>query len=417
MINNNIKILLVDDREDNLLSMEIVLEKEGYSFTKARSGLEALKVLLKEDDFSLILLDVKMPGIDGYETAELIYQRDKLREVPIIFITAHHYEPENIFKGYKYGGVDYIYKPFNADILRSKVAVFAELYKKNQLLRQQEQKLIGINKELKNEIKKQKKSEQKISSLNKELISHIEKLKSSNEQLESFAFVASHDLQEPLRKIKVFSNRLLEKYTETIGEDSKNYLEKIERSAGRLQMLIKEILAYSTITADESQKINQSLNEVVNMAVSNLEISICEKQANINIEPLPSLKIIPEHISRVFQNLISNSIKFSKVDVCPVINIREEKESPRNLPGKKIKYHHISIMDNGIGFDEKYASKIFGMFQRLHQNHSYDGAGIGLAVCKKIIDQHHAFLSVESKVNEGTKFTISFPAVEETNVM
>lgn len=412
MRNKEIKILLVDDREDNLLSMEIVLEKEGYSFTKARSGLEALKILLKEDDFSLILLDVKMPGLDGYETAELIYQRDKLREIPIIFITAHHYEPDNLFKGYKYGGVDYIYKPFNADVLRSKVAVFAELFKKNQLLRQQEQKLIGINKTLLQEIKKQKKSEREINALNKKLISHIEKLKSSNEQLESFAFVASHDLQEPLRKIRIFSKRLLDKYHEILDDEGRRFLDKIDNSAGKLQLLIKEILAYSTITLDESQKINQSLNEVVNDAISNLEFTINEKHADIQIEPLPTIKIVPEHISRVFQNLISNSIKFSKENEQPVIQIREELDPPPNIPLES-KYHHISIKDNGIGFDEKYASKIFGMFQRLHRS-NYDGSGIGLAVCKKIIEQHNALLTVESKVNEGTKFTISFPAeIEE----
>lgn len=411
MKNSEIKILLVDDREDNLMSMEIVLEKEGYSFTKARSGLEALKILLKEEDFSLILLDVKMPGIDGYETAELIYQRDKLREIPIIFITAHHYEEENLFKGYKYGGVDYIYKPFNADVLRSKVAVFAELYKKNQLLRQQEQKLIGINKTLMHEIKKQKKSEKEINALNKKLISHIEKLKSSNEQLESFAFVASHDLQEPLRKIRIFSKRLLEKYLDTLDEEGKKFLEKIDNSAGKLQTLIKEILAYSTITLNESQKIDQSLNEVVKDAISNLEFTINEKKADILIEPLPTLKIVPEHISRVFQNLISNSIKFSKESEVPVIRIKEETEAPANIPSQN-KYHHISISDNGIGFDEKYSSKIFGMFQRLHQN-SYDGSGIGLAVCKKIIEQHNALLTVESRINEGTKFTISFPVESE----
>ena len=409
MKNSEIKILLVDDRQDNLMSMEIVLEKEGYSFTKAKSGLEALKILLKEDDFSLILLDVKMPGIDGYETAELIYQRDKLKEIPIIFITAHHYEPENVFKGYKYGGVDYIYKPFNADILRSKVAVFAELHKKNQLLRQQEQKLIGINKELVHEIKKQKKAEREIKSLNKKLINHIEKLKSSNEQLASFAFVASHDLQEPLRKIRIFSNRLLEEYTKKLDEDGIKFLNKIEKSAGRLQLLIKEILAYSSISVDENKKINQSLNEVVNDAISNLEISITEKKANICIDKLPTVNIIPEHISRVFQQLISNSIKFSKLNEPPIINIQEEVFGPSSfkLNGK---YHHISIKDNGIGFDEKYSDKIFGMFQRVHSDSLYEGSGIGLAVCKKIIEQHNAFLSVESKVNEGTKFTISFPA-------
>src|SRR3984885_15942993 len=129
-----IKILLVDDNENNLMSMEIVLENGQYEFFKATSGREALRILLKEDEFSLILLDVKMPTMDGYETAELIYQRDKLKQIPIIFITAHDYEEAAIFKGYQAGAVDFIRKPFNPEILRSKVAVFAELHKKNQLL-------------------------------------------------------------------------------------------------------------------------------------------------------------------------------------------------------------------------------------------------------------------------------------------
>src|ERR1700748_2623369 len=128
-----INILLVDDNENNLLSMEVVLDKEKYSFYKATSGREALRILLKEEDFSLILLDVKMPIMDGYETAQLIYQREKLRQIPIIFITAHDYEEAAVFKGYEAGAVDFIRKPFNPDILRSKVAVFHDLYKKTQL--------------------------------------------------------------------------------------------------------------------------------------------------------------------------------------------------------------------------------------------------------------------------------------------
>lgn len=143
-----IKILLVDDREDNLMSIELVLEKEGYSFSKATSGRDALKILLKEEDFSLILLDVKMPIMDGYETAEIIYQREKLRHIPIIFITGQDYEDAEVFKGYRTGAVDYIRKPFNPLILRSKVAVFAELYKKNRLLIKQEEKVKIINQDL-----------------------------------------------------------------------------------------------------------------------------------------------------------------------------------------------------------------------------------------------------------------------------
>src|ERR1044071_4090028 len=125
------KILLVDDREDNLLSIETIFEPDGYAFVKALSGREALKILLTEYDFALILMDVKMPNLNGFETASLIYEREKLKHIPIIFITAHSYGDENIFNGYRAGAVDYIYKPINPDLLRAKVAIFVELYQKN----------------------------------------------------------------------------------------------------------------------------------------------------------------------------------------------------------------------------------------------------------------------------------------------
>src|SRR5687768_12943139 len=135
------KILLVDDREDNLLSIEAILAPSGYKFYKASSGTEALKILLEETDFAIILMDVKMPILNGFETATLIYEREKLKHIPIIFITANNYGDENVFKGYKAGAVDYIYKPINPELLRAKVAVFIDLYKKNHRLLQQEQKL------------------------------------------------------------------------------------------------------------------------------------------------------------------------------------------------------------------------------------------------------------------------------------
>ena len=128
------KILLVDDREDNLFSLETILEADGYQFVKANSGRQALKVLLAEFDFALILMDVKMPNLNGFETAALIYEREKLKHIPIIFITANNYGEENIFKGYRSGAVDYIFKPINPELLRAKVSVYIELYKKNHQL-------------------------------------------------------------------------------------------------------------------------------------------------------------------------------------------------------------------------------------------------------------------------------------------
>src|SRR5690349_13434732 len=231
------KILLVDDREDNLMAIESILTQDGYTFVKATSGREALKVLLSEYDFALILMDVKMPNLNGFETASLIYEREKLKHIPIVFITAHSYGDENIFKGYRAGAVDYIYKPINPELLRAKVSVFIELYKKNAALVVQEQKLTAINKSLEIEINERKISEDKIKALNHQLLESVDRLENANKDLDRFAFMASHDLQEPLRKIRMFSDRLFSKYQESVGEEGKMYINRIQNAAERMQAL------------------------------------------------------------------------------------------------------------------------------------------------------------------------------------
>src|ERR1700733_9951383 len=163
------KILLVDDREDNLLSMESILEPSGYRFIKANSGRQALKILLTEFDFVLILMDVKMPNLNGFETASLIYEREKLKHIPIIFITANNYGDENMFKGYQLGAIDFILRPINPEILRAKVCVLSDLYKKNKLLVEQEQKLMEVNRVLEIEINERKAAEKKIQQVNRKL--------------------------------------------------------------------------------------------------------------------------------------------------------------------------------------------------------------------------------------------------------
>src|SRR6187551_2307258 len=185
------KILLVDDREDNLFSMETILESDGYEFVKANSGRQALKILLVEFDFALILMDVRMPNLNGFETASLIYEREKLKHIPIIFITANNYGDENMYKGYQSGAIDYIFKPINPDILRAKVGVLVDLYKKNRLLVEQERKLIFINKNLEREIEERKSNEEKVKRLNQRLLENIASLESANKDLERFAFMAS----------------------------------------------------------------------------------------------------------------------------------------------------------------------------------------------------------------------------------
>src|SRR5882672_7786938 len=170
------KILLVDDREDNLLSIEAILAPDGYQLFRAYSGHQALKILLNEFDFAMILMDVKMPVLGGFETATLIYEREKLRHIPIIFVTANNYGDENVFKGYRAGGIDYIFKPINPEVLRAKVAVFIDLYKKNNLLFEQEQKLAATNKSLEIQINDLKASSEKARQLNLKLTKEISNL-------------------------------------------------------------------------------------------------------------------------------------------------------------------------------------------------------------------------------------------------
>ena len=172
------KILLVDDREDNLLSIEAILAPDGYQFVRAYSGHEALKILLNEFDFAMILMDVKMPVLSGFETAALISEREKLKHIPIIFITANNYGDDNLFKGYRAGGIDYIFKPINPEVLRAKVAVFLDIYKKNALLFEQEQKLTTANSDLEKEIHELKAANHKMELINTNLQKDIAELAS-----------------------------------------------------------------------------------------------------------------------------------------------------------------------------------------------------------------------------------------------
>src|SRR5215470_4930367 len=276
---SDVKILLVDDREDNLYSIETIFEKDNYTIVKANSGREALKVLLKEQDFSLILMDVQMPDLNGFETATIIYERDKLRNIPIIFITAFGYDEDYIFKGYQTGGVDYIYKPVNPEVLRMKVSVFVELYRKNQQLLLHEKKLLTANRTLQKEIEERKTSEEKIRLLNEQLVKNNAHLKATNEELDRFAYVASHDLQEPLRKIMVFSDKILMK--ENMDKETEKYFKKIIDSSKRMQMLINDLLSFSRQSINSSDFEKTDLNNLVKEAIAELEIEVEKSNAKI----------------------------------------------------------------------------------------------------------------------------------------
>ena len=408
------KILLVDDREDNLLSISSILEQDGYTFVKANSGRQALKILLKEFDFALILMDVKMPNLNGFETAELIYEREKLRHIPIIFITANNYGDENIFKGYEAGAVDYIYKPINPALLRAKVSVFIDLYKKTHRLIAQEQKLIAANESLAKEIDVRKRSEEEVRKLNVQLLENIQQLKVSNEELDHFAFIASHDLQEPLRKIRAFIDILIHRHAGALDEKGADYLKKIERSGKRMQVLVNDILTFSRFSANEDGFSETDLNGILAEVLSDLEVMIKEKEAVIKVKPLPGVKAVPSMIRQLLQNLVSNALKFTRPGEKPVMNITWKKAKgiviPNITPGLENKsYYTITVSDNGMGFEEQYKDMIFVIFKRLHSNSQFEGTGIGLAICKKIADKHNGFIYARSELNKGSAFTLALP--------
>ena len=235
------------------------------------------------------------------------------------------------------------------------------------------------------------------------------RLEDSNRELQSFAFVASHDLQEPLRKIEAFSDRLKAKYGETLGDDGAMYLERMHNAAGRMRRLITDLLRYSRVTTQAQPFERVELQRVVGDVISDLQIAIEERGGTIDVAPLPIIEADATQIRQLFQNLLSNSLKFRKQDVAPRIAISGSifvRDADAEAPAD---YCRLVIADNGIGFDNKYAERIFTIFQRLHGKTEYDGTGIGLATVRKIVDRHRGSITAEGAPGEGSTFTIILP--------
>jgi hypothetical protein len=255
--------------------------------------------------------------------------------------------------------------------------------------------------------------EEKIKERTAELEKQNEDLEKMNEELASFTYVSSHDLQEPLRKIQMFSGRIMEKEINNLSDEGKNYFERMQVVANRMQLLINDLLAYSRTNNKsgnfELTDINNMIDEVKAEFLEKLE----EKNAVIDVAKLPKMKVIPFQFRQLWLNLISNALKFSRAGVAPVIKISYETVlsddlNIPNLPKNKV-FYHITIEDNGIGFHEKYNEQIFGMLQRLHERQVYEGTGIGLAIVKKIVQNHHGFITATGKENTGATFDIYLP--------
>jgi PAS domain S-box-containing protein len=238
-------------------------------------------------------------------------------------------------------------------------------------------------------------------------------LQQSNASLEEFAYVASHDLKEPLRKISTFGDRLVNTQQDQLTPDGKVYLNKIIDASQRMQTMISDLLTVSMITGDRSFQ-QLSLKDILQDVLQTLEFKIEQKGAEIQATELPEAHIIPSQFRQLFQNLLSNSLKFTREDVQPVIQITHRHLPPESLAGYQLakagQYLELTFKDNGIGFEDEYAGKIFAIFQRLHGRSEYEGTGIGLAICKKIVEHHGGIISASGVPGKGASFTIILPA-------
>ncbi|MBD3581357.1 sensor histidine kinase [Flavobacterium selenitireducens] len=251
------------------------------------------------------------------------------------------------------------------------------------------------------------KSENKLKQLNEKLTSQNSDLQSSNEDLESFNYIASHDLQEPLRKVNMFAGRILDKDGNNLSDQSKDYFDRLTSATTRMQALIQSLLEYSRMNSDDIKFVKTNLNKTLKEVRSGLDEVIKEKNATIESGDLPSISVVPLQFQQLLHNLVSNALKYSKQDLAPVIRISAEKVT---LPEKGSReFWKISVSDNGIGFDPEYKHKIFELFQRLHGKMEYEGTGIGLAICRKIANIHHGFITADGKPGEGSVFNVHIP--------
>ncbi len=354
------KILIVDDMPNNLFSFKAILQSSEIDILTASSGEECLKLLLDHPDVMLILMDVQMPGMDGFETAELIHGQPRFYDLPILFITAVYLDNEFARRGFKVGGTDYITKPVDSAILTSKVNVFLTI---------QNQKL--------------------------QMARMLDELTQVNSELEQLAYAASHDLQEPLNTMSNYVRLLQKRYSRQLDETGLAYLDFIVDAATRMKELVRALLDYSRLRRQDLVEETIYFNQVIQEIQADLEDIIQRTNTKITFQPDVQLCGNSALFKELMYNLVINAIKYRQPNITPQIHISVEDNDTEWL---------IGVKDNGIGIDAKYHDKIFEIFRRLHTRDEVDGLGLGLALCKKIVDLHHGKIWLESTVGVGTTF-------------
>lgn len=406
--NGRANVLVVDDHKDSLVAMRAALSPLEQNIVECYSGEDALRQLLKME-FAVIILDVRLPGMDGFEIAGIIRERPKCSSTPIIFLTGLSKDKPQVFRGYSLGAVDYLIKPIDAEILRAKVQVFVDLHHKTDQVRQQTEQLFLMRERERESQREKERAAIEHKALLKEkeaaeaLAEKAAELMRSNNELSQFAYIASHDLQEPVRTISSFTSLLLEEYAHQLDEEAKDYLSFIASSAERMTALIKGLLEHSRIGREPKMQM-MDFNEAVQQAISDLTATIQESGALIQVDKLPKIYASPTDIHLLFVNLLSNAIKFRCDNRPPVIQVAAKEERTR---------WKLLVQDNGIGIEERYLKKIFNIFHRVNASDQYAGTGIGLAHCRKIVEMHGGGIWAESSRRKGSTFYFTLPKKSE----
>jgi len=377
---DRVNILLVDDQPANLVALEAMLQGLGQNLIKAASGREALKWLLTHE-FAVVLLDVKMPDMDGFETATLIRQRDKSRHTPIIFLTAADKSQTQAVRGYAVGAVDYLVKPVVPEFVRSKVAVFVELAKKTELLRRQAQLL--------------QESEQEARDLAEARAELVRDLEHKNRELESFSYAVSHDLRAPLRRIESFSRAVQESQTERLDDAGRRYLDRVREASRQMSQLIDDVLYLARVTRAEMREQELDLSGLVTLLLDRMLEAEPGRQVEVKVRPGVTVAAVGRLLRIAVENQLENAWKFTSKTPAARIEF-----GMTNMAGEPTYF----VRDNGAGFDMTYADRLFGPFQRLHPSSEFPGTGIGLATVQRIIHRHGGRVWAEGMPGQGATF-------------
>ncbi|MCX6290875.1 MAG: ATP-binding protein [Bacteroidetes bacterium] len=355
-----VNILLVDDKKENLISLESILEQDGRKIFKAASGNEALKIALTED-IGLILLDVQMPDMDGFEVARLLKENSRTRDIAIIFVTAISKEEKFTMQGYEEGAVDYLHKPLEINLVKAKVSVFEKLYLQKATLQK-----------------------------------YAEKIEKINKQLDEFVYIVSHDLKAPLRGLASLATFLEDELGAEPKPEVVDILNMMKSRTARMQNLIDGILHYSRMGNTKLEKETVDVKELIN----NIIDLICPPE-NFQIEFPDNLPVICTEkikLHEVFQNLISNGIKYNDKEKGIIKLSCQERDD----------HFEFSISDNGIGIKPEHLEKIFGIFQTLQPKDKVESTGIGLTIVKKIVEQQNGTIKVTSEFGKGSTFVFNW---------